>query len=143
MEKITHFFNKAKDGGPDSPVDAYFLFEIKSFLSIAILKFNKGRRENFHSHAFHAFTWFLKGDLVEEHYDGRKNVYKRSLIPKLTKRSCNHRVKANSDSWCLTIRGPWAETWTEHSETHKITLGHGRKIVKTQRVKLVLSNLPL
>ena len=32
--------NKAKDGGSESPVDAYFLFENKHVGSIALLKFN-------------------------------------------------------------------------------------------------------
>jgi len=44
-------FQKAKDGGPESPVDGYFLIEIKSLFSIALLKFNNGGRENYHTHA--------------------------------------------------------------------------------------------
>ena len=83
--KITHFFNKAKDGGSESPVDAYFLIEIKGLFSIAVLKFNEGRRESFHTHAFTAWTWFLKGNLEEEKFDGTKIKYTRNFIPKLTK----------------------------------------------------------
>jgi len=127
---ITHFFNKAKDGGSESPVDAYFLIEMKGLFSIAILKFNKGRRESFHTHAFSAFTWFIKGNLEEEKFDGTKIKYTKNLIPKLTKKDNNHRVKALEDSWCLTIRGPWNEFWTEDDATHTITLTNHRKIVK-------------
>lgn len=127
------FFSKAKDGGPYSPVDAYFLIEIKSLFSIALLKFNKDSRENFHTHAFNALSWFIKGDMVEQDYNGEYRVYERSIIPKFTSKKKNHRVIANKVSWCLTIRGPWEKTWTEDNEKETITLTHGRKIVKTSR----------
>ena len=128
------FFKKAKDGGPQSPVDAFFLFEIKSLCSIALLRFNPGGREAFHTHAFNAWTWFLYGELLEEHLtsDGwvKYSFYKRSLFPKITRRSRNHRVYAERTSWCLTIRGPWADTWTEDTSTHHTVLTHGRKILE-------------
>lgn len=128
-------FSKAKDGGPESPVDAFFIVEIKSLLSIAILRFNKGSRETYHTHAFNALTWFLWGDLVEESLNTEYNYtnyyfYNRSLLPKLTRRSKNHRVFAYKTSWCFTVRGPWASTWTEDDETHHTVLTHGRKIVE-------------
>ena len=125
------FLTKMKDGGPESPVEGYFLFEIKYLGSIAILKFNKGCRENFHTHAFNAFTWFLFGDLEEEDVSGSFYKYTRSLWPKLTKRSKNHRVKAIEESWCFTIRGPWVKTWTEYNQPGKTTtlFTWGRKIL--------------
>ena len=124
------FFNRSKDGGSDSPVEALFLFEIKSLCSIAILKFNKGGREAYHTHAFHALTWFILGELVEQDIDGSYRIYRRSLFPKLTRRTKNHCVVAYCDSWCLTIRGPWSNTWTEDTDTHHTVLTHGRKIVE-------------
>ena len=62
--------SKTKDGGPKSSVEAYFLFEIKSIGSIALLKFNKGGRKEFHTHAFNALTWFIASSLKEEMYNG-------------------------------------------------------------------------
>ena len=56
--------SKTKDGGPKSSV------EIKSIGSIALLKFNKGGRKEFHTHAFNALTWFIAGSLKEEMYNG-------------------------------------------------------------------------
>jgi hypothetical protein len=120
----------SKDGGPDSPVDAFFLIEIKSLFSIALLRFNEGGREAFHTHAFNALTWFISGDLEEEDIDDNFYLYSRSIFPKYTPRSKNHRVYANSTSWCFTIRGPWKSTWTEDDETHHTVLTHGRKIVE-------------
>ena len=121
---------KAKDGGPESPVDGYFLFEIKSLCSVALLKFNAGQRENFHTHAFNALTWFLTGDLQEEDFNGSTYTYRRGLMPKLTLREKNHRVKAYRDSWCLTLRGPWADTWTEDTKEKTTVLTHGRKVLR-------------
>lgn len=129
------FFKKAKDGGPESPVDAYFLFEIKSIGSIAILKFNKGAREAFHTHAFTALTWFIAGDLVEEKIDGTKTVYTRSIFPKITRKDNNHRVIAEETSWCFTVRGPWQNTWTEDHNGKTTTLTHGRVVVSTNKTE--------
>jgi hypothetical protein len=122
-------FNKTKDGGPKSHVDAYFLCEFKNWFSIALLKFNVGGRGVYHTHAFNAYTWFLKGSLVEEDIDGSVYAYTRSLFPKYTPKTKNHRVKAYEPSWCVTIRGPWSDRWTEFDpETAKKTnLTHGRK----------------
>ena len=127
-------FEKCKDGGKDSPVDAYFLFEIKKFMSIALLKFNKGGRENYHSHAFHALTWFICGDMKEERITENGVVtkkYKRSFIPKFTSRENLHRVSANKDSYAFTIRFNWKDSWIEYNEkkNQTITLTNGRKVV--------------
>lgn len=122
-------FSKAKDGGPESPVEAYFLIEWKRFFSIALLKFNKGGREAYHTHAFNAYTWFISGGLIEEDISGDTYTYKVNITPKYTPRSKNHRVHAKRDSWCFTIRGPWCDTWTEDRAGVKTTLTHGRRVV--------------
>lgn len=122
-------FTKAKDGGPNSPVDAYFLIECKKLFSIAILKFNKGAREAYHTHAFDAYTWFICGELLEQDINGSLYLYARSLMPKFTPKNKNHRVIADKTSWCLTIRGPWSDTWTEDTDEKTTTLTHGQKIV--------------
>lgn len=135
-----HILKKVKDGGKESPVDAYFLFELKGLCSIALLKFNKGTRENFHTHAFDALTWFLSGHLVEERATPHGSIlytYKRSLLPKFTAKSNLHRVRAHKTSWCFTIRGPWENHWTEYNEEKDTTyvLTHHRHIVDTRTGK--------
>ena len=129
-------FQKAKDGGPSSPVDAYFLFEIKWLGSIAILKFNKGAREAFHTHAFGAWTWFISGDLQEELFDGTINQYKKSFLPKYTKKDNNHRVKAQEDSYCFTMRGPWEKFWTEDNKETNIRTAFTNHRVIVSEVKV-------
>lgn len=113
------FFEKVKDGGPDSPVDAYVLIEIKSLFSIMLLKFNPGMREAFHSHAFNAFSIFLSGDTDEERLE--ENEWGFFVVAKLfhggmmkyTPRSLIHRFNTYKPAWVLTFRGPWRKQWTE------------------------------
>lgn len=131
------FLESTPDGGPESPVRAFFLFEIKGLCSIALLKFNPGSRDNFHSHAFNAWTWFLRGSMYEERLRyGRveRRNYRRSFIPKVTTRDNLHKVVARTTSWCFTLRGPWSKTWTELTPDQKvlITLTSGRRTVKRE-----------
>lgn len=128
-------FKWAPDGGPNSPVRAFFLIEWKKGFSIALLRFNVGGREAYHSHAFNAYTWFLTGDMVEDRMYGPITPYKRRLLPKRTPRDCVHRVRVRKTGWCLTVRGPWTDTWDEYNRTPdggviRTTLAWGRKIVR-------------
>jgi len=122
--------SKTKDGGPESHVDAFFVIEIKQLFSMALLSFNKGQREAFHTHAFTAWTWFLFGDMKEQNYDGTTKDYKRSLLPKVTRKDCNHRVIAHQTSWAFTIRGPWDKQWSEDTDDEHTVFTWGRKVVK-------------
>ncbi len=125
------FLTLAKDGGPQSPVTGFFVIELKNLFSIVFLKFNKGCREAFHSHAFNAVTWFIKGHVTEQHLDGRKLAFRGSFKPKLTPRSCFHKVFAHVDTYAVSFRGPWTKTWKEYSPKKRryTTLTHGRKVV--------------
>ncbi len=130
------FLHKGKDGGPGSPVDGFWLVEIKGLFSVLLLRFNDGARTAYHSHAFNAFTWFLWGDMTEERLVGPERelvylTYRRSLRPKVTRRDNMHRVSSRGTSWAFTLRGPWADTWQEwFPETRKlVTLTHGRRVV--------------
>ena len=120
-----------KDGGKKSTVDGIWLIELKKLFSIVFLKFNKGSREAYHSHAFNAYTWFISGEVMEYHKDGRVLKWKPSIFPKYTPRDCFHKVYAVKDTWAFTIRGPWKETWQEwfRDDDKTITLTHGRKII--------------
>lgn len=123
-------FEKSPDGGKNSGVTAYFLFESKRFGSVALLRFNKGTREAFHSHAFNALTWWLTGSVTEVIFCGESRKWFPSFKPKLTKRDCFHKIVAEEVTWALTIRGHWCDNWQEHREGETFTLTHGRKVVK-------------
>ena len=129
-------FSYGKDGGPDSCVWGFWLVEIKSLFSVALLVFENGSREAYHTHAFNSISWVLKGK-VEEHMQGSPsamNVFTPSFKPIITKRDTFHKVFSIGRTWVLTFRGPWAKQWKEFSPARNefTTLESGRKIVDVQ-----------
>ena len=129
------FFYKKWDGGQDSGVRGYFLVEWKMFFSIGILHFSKGSREAFHSHAFNAFTFWLKGNVTEvKHPENTKLNFAANLKPKYTPRTNFHKIIAHEDTYAVTFRGPWIDYWHEFKNKEYITLTHGRKRIDSRRV---------
>lgn len=122
------FLSKTHDGGELSGVTGYFLIEIKSLFSIAILRFSKGSREAFHNHAFNALTIWLKGSVTEVYLDRKEYRWKAGNF-KYTPRNCFHKIVADDTAWAFTIRGPWKNRWKESRKGDIVTLTHGRKIV--------------
>jgi hypothetical protein len=111
-------FFKSKDGGPKSSVTGYWLIESKSLFSIVLLKFEGKSRAAFHTHAFNAFSWMLKGKLIEYfHIDYKPfNVIEPSFIPFWTYKEDFHMVSSIGTSWALTFRGPWTKKWMEYTD---------------------------
>lgn len=126
------FLSWGKDGGPESPVDGFYIVEIKPLFSIVLLKFNVGVREAFHSHAFNAITLWWKGWVSEEIQISRSHTLQRCWLAgdiKYTSRKHMHRIEALSPAYALSFRGPWVDTWQEFKDGKYITLTHGRKVV--------------
>lgn len=131
-------FAEGKDGGLDSNVTGYWLIEWKSLFSIALLKFDRGSREAFHSHAFNSVSWVLAGKLLEHRvYDaaGSLTQFRPGLKPIITTRNNLHKVIGLADrTWVLTFRGPWKKTWQEKfDDGAEVTLTHGRNIVERNK----------
>ena len=129
------FLRWGRDGGPKSPVWGFWFIEIKWLFSIVLLRFDGDSREAFHSHAFNALTWWLRGEVIEMFPDGRNTTcWRPSIWPKLTRRSCFHKVQPTRRTWALSFRGPWSKQWKEFDPTTRqlTTLAHGRRVV-TQR----------
>lgn len=125
------FFKRMKDGGPDSKVTGYFLAEIKSLFTVVLLRFDGDSREAFHTHAFNALSWVLKGELAEFVRGSVMSYYEPSIVPVYTPRDRFHKVSSYGITWVLSFRGPWAKTWKEFlPETGEtLTLEHGRGII--------------
>lgn len=124
-----------KDGGQDSLVWAWGL-ESKRFGSIILLNFKRGSREAYHNHAFNAISWLLKGKLLEQVKVGKHLTHSINYIPRwkpiLTSKDRFHKVSGMADnSWALSIRGRWDETWLEDNEHGLQTLTNGRKVVES------------
>ncbi len=126
-------FSKSKDGGPESTVTAYWLVELKWLFSIAVLRFDSGSRDAYHSHAFDCASWLLRGKLEENFVDGEQKpkTYQPGFCPIITRRSTFHKVTSIGTSWVLTFRGPWSKTWREYLPVHSryVELSSGRKEV--------------
>lgn len=119
-----------KDGGPESKGWVWGL-EIKGLFSVLLLRFRRGSRDAYHSHAFNAVSWLLSGKLNERpmsqgHFP---QGYTPSWHPIYTPRTMQHKIICATDNaWALTFRGPWAKTWKEYrpTEDRHVTLTHGR-----------------
>jgi len=124
-------FNWAKDGGEESHVHGLYIIEIKPLFSVVLLRFTQGSREAYHNHAFNAITWVLSGEFEEHKLNKQVKAYKPSLKPKITPRTCFHKVVSKGTTWAISFRGPWTKTWKEyHPKEDKLyTLTSGRKIV--------------
>lgn len=125
------FLRYMKDGGPLSKSQGYFLVELKKLFTIVLLKFDDGSREAYHTHAFNAASWVIRGKLVEEELNGRVTNYLPSFKTIFTSRNRFHKVSSVGTTWALSFRGPWADKWKEYLPEDKcfITLTHGRKVV--------------
>lgn len=125
------FFQKAKDGGPESKSTGLFLIEIKPLFSIVLLRFTDGSRDAFHTHAFSALSWVLKGKLVENYIGGSKEEHPASFRPIYTPYYFFHKVVSVGVTYAISFRGPWRQEWEEYiPETGKyITLTNGRKVI--------------
>jgi quercetin dioxygenase-like cupin family protein len=127
------FFKKAHDGGADSGVTGWFLIEIKPLFSVVVLRFSKGTRDAYHSHAFNALTLWLHGSVLEHDYeDSTKNRVWSAGSFKYTPRDKIHMVEALETTWALSLRGPWIDRWKEYKLGKLFTLTHGRKVVGEQ-----------
>lgn len=121
-------FYAGKDGGKDSTCWGFWLIELKSLFSIVGLKFVGNSREAYHTHAFTSVSWLISGQLIEEFTDGTRIIHKPSLLPIVTRKYPFHKVSSKGNSYVLSIRGPWENTWfeqTEHDGRYRLT--HGRK----------------
>lgn len=70
----------------------------------------------YHSHAFHALTWFITGAVTEHHPDNIWTAWNPSWMPKITLRNNFHRVFAEKPTLALSLRGPWAKFWFEYDD---------------------------
>lgn len=126
---------RMKDGGPLSHSTGYFLVELKALFTIVLLYFSNGSRDAYHTHAFNAVSWVLKGKLIEFTMGEGVTEYTPSFHPIFTPRTRFHKVVSVGNTWALSFRGPWVAKWKEFIPAKGwrpgkyITLTHGRKEV--------------
>lgn len=123
---------KRPDGGKESGVKCWGI-EIKWLFSIVLLRFEPNDRENYHSHAFNALTFWLKGRVSEKVRETQKCYVVRYFEAgniKYTPRTNTHKIHCTKTAWALSFRGPWQKEWTEVApEGRVIKLTKGRKVL--------------
>lgn len=117
-----------KDGGPESHVRVWGL-EFKRFATVYLIKFDRGSREAYHTHAFNSISWLLSGGLTEKHFGGAIDFHTPGWRPIRTWEHTFHKVEGvRASNWAITFRGPWVSTWREFlpREFRFRKLTHGR-----------------
>lgn len=119
--KIVFFKKKRIDLGEQSVTELTIL-EYKKWFSIKLFNFHKseGVQDRFHTHAFNAYSFLLKGDYTEEVLEDNKIVKclrsrsKALFIPK----DSYHRITRSKGCVTLLVTGPWGETFKELRNTN-------------------------
>lgn len=132
----------SKDGGPESRVRMWGV-ECKALGSILVLRFEEGTRDAFHTHAFNAWSWVIRGAIVEQTLPAKSEEWDPdprlatwagfgpSWRPIYTDRRRFHRVAGGTyGAWAITIRGPWWSGWREYhpQDGTQTKLGQGRTV---------------
>ena len=118
--KIVFMKKKRIDLGEQSVTELTIL-EYKKWFSIKLFNFHKseGVQDRFHTHAFNAYSFLLKGDYTEEVLEDNKIVKclrRRSKVLFIPKDSY-HRITRSKGCVTLLITGPWGETFKELRNT--------------------------
>jgi hypothetical protein len=118
--KIVFLKKKRIDLGEQS-ITELTLLEYKKWFSIKLFNFHKsgGVQDRFHTHAFNAYSFLLKGDYTEEVLEDNKIIKclrsrsKALFIPK----DSYHRITRSKGCVTLLVTGPWGETFKELRNT--------------------------
>jgi hypothetical protein len=127
--KLFHWDNTAIGVGN---IKRFTIIEIKHVGGIIVNIFNTEAQDRFHSHAFSAFSWMIRGHYYEDVIDRRfevvtKKIEKSRFIPK----NYIHKITQSSpNAMSVTFEGPWDSTWNEYFDDGRIrTYSWGRKII--------------
>lgn len=118
--KIVCMKKKRIDLG-DQSVTEITILEYKKWFSIKLFNFHKseGVQDRFHTHAFNAYSFLIKGDYTEEILESGKIVKtlrSRSKLLFIPKNSY-HRITRSNGCITLLVTGPWGDTFKELRNT--------------------------
>lgn len=110
-------FKKKKINLGEQPVTEWTLLEYKKWFSIKLFHFHKteGYQDRFHTHAFNAYSFLLKGDYIEEIIENghilkvARSRERMLFIP----RDSYHRITKSNGCWTLLFTGPWGNEFKE------------------------------
>ena len=114
----------------------YTIFENKKFGGIWIYNWKTIEQNRFHTHAFSAYAFLLKGSYIEEVIkDGKiiKKEVNQWMKPRYLPRNYCHRIlEAKPKTWTIVFFSKWINHWWEYFNDSKtwVKYGWGRKIIK-------------
>tara|TARA_R110000850_G_scaffold100075_1_gene207169 strand:- start:163 stop:627 length:465 start_codon:yes stop_codon:yes gene_type:complete len=119
-------------------VTQYTLFECKELFSIIFYRWNTIDQVRFHTHAFNAYAFLLKGYYHEKIISKGKttdNIVNQILKPRFLAREYCHSIGyAKPNTMTLVITGSWQDTWQEYfPDTKKwVTYSWGRNKIDSK-----------
>ncbi len=119
-------------------VSQFTLFECKQLFSIIFYKWNTVDQIRFHTHAFPAFAFLLKGFYNEKVLTSEGKIIDKTVNqlfkPRFLARNYCHCIGyAKPNTRTLVITGRWSKQWKEyfHDTGTWVTYEWGRKKIKT------------
>jgi len=138
------FFKKKRVELGSGHIIGYTLFESKYLFSIIVYNWKTIDQNRFHSHAFAAVAFLLRGSYREKYYDKKTGEVKEKIVnqwlkPRYLPKNYTHCVlKSEPNTWTIVFVGPWQKHWCEFfPQGTNTTLGKwvkygwGRKIVES------------
>lgn len=137
---LPSFFKRKRVELGDGYIIAYTLFEWKYLFSIIIYHWKTIKQNRFHSHAFPAYAFLLKGKYVEEVY--KKGIIKQKTVnqwlkPRWLPRNYTHRIlKADPGTYTIIFTGRWIKYWYEYFDDSNTWAKYnwGRKVVEKSNI---------
>ncbi len=135
--KDSTFFKKSNVCLGKGTVTQYILIENKHFFSIIFYKWNTISQSRFHSHAFNAVAFLIKGFywekiIFDESCTEVDNVINVPLVPRFLPKNYIHSIGySKPNTITMLISGKWDENWHEYFPDSKkwVRYGWGRVVI--------------
>lgn len=126
--KICHWDNTSLGVGN---IRRFTIIEVKYLGGIVVNIFNTEDQDRFHSHAFSALSWMVKGHYYEDVVvEGKRVITKKIEKSRFIPRNYIHKItKSSPNAMSITFEGPWESTWNEYFDNGRIkTYSWGRTV---------------
>ncbi len=127
--KILHYDKTALGIGQ---IQRFTLFELKNIGGIIINLFNTQTQDRYHSHAFAAWSWMIKGFYFEDVWLNGKATTKRISKSRFIPKDYTHKITYSApNTISITFEGPWDYQWAEYFDDGRVKIyTWGRKVLK-------------